>query len=172
MDRRAWIAGFFLSFLGACNWVDGACWLKSDDDKGSGAGGGPIAPSGGRFGDAPDPAPQAAGDPPPPPECVHAPSDACNQNCLTNYANNADKCDDIGDEAQRKACQASAYTAYMACRDRCTMIQSQWRKACEEQAEKCEADCRKKPKEERGACWSKCNNEYGECTKRCKDESQ
>lgn len=172
MDRRSWIAGLFCSLLGACTWVDGECWLKSDDDKGSGAGGGPIVPGGGGFGDAPDPTPQAAGDPPPPPECVHAPSDACNQKCLTTYANNADKCDDIADEAQRKTCQVSAYTAYMACRNACDQQRKQDKERCKQACDTINGVCHDKcnNKDPTPKCHEKCNQEHADCLYDCEKD--
>ena len=169
MKSRLWIAALALSFCGACTWVDGECWLRSEDGAGSGAGGGPIIPGGGGFGDDPAPTPQDA-NPPPPPECLQVPQGACFEKCLKVYQDNSDECAGIADESQRNVCQMAAYTAYKTCRDGCAMAESQWRKWCEEQTEKCEENCRSLPDAgERKKCWSDCNQKHGDCTKKCED---
>lgn len=61
-----WALALATSFSNACNYDEGQCWLRSEDDgQGAGVGGGPIGPVGaGGFGDVP-PEPQDATDPPP-----------------------------------------------------------------------------------------------------------
>ena len=62
------------STLTACNYDEGQCWLRSEDDVG-GVGGGPIISSGaGGFGDVP-PEPQDASDAPP--DCTLAAEVRC-----------------------------------------------------------------------------------------------
>ena len=170
MRDRLWIVVLVVAFCGACSWVDGECWLRSEDGAGSGAGGGPIIPGGGGFGDDPQPTPQDANNPPPPPECLQVPQGACFERCLKVYQENSDECAGIADESQRNVCQMAAYTAYKTCRDSCAMAESQWRKWCEEQTEKCEENCRSLPDAgERKKCWSDCNKKHGDCTKKCED---
>ncbi len=63
MMKRAWMAVVVvLLVLGwsACTTSDGECWLKNEDGAGPGAGGGPIVPSQGGYGDVP-PGPQGVG---------------------------------------------------------------------------------------------------------------
>jgi hypothetical protein len=46
------------------------------------------------------------------------------------------------------------------------------RKACEDQAKACEAECRKLPEDDksrRQKCWKACNDAYASCIKKCKD---
>lgn len=53
-----------------------------------------------------------------------------------------------------------------------TAADSACRKACEDKAEACEAECRKLPEDDKIArrkCWKACNDEYAECVKKCKD---
>lgn len=53
----------------SCTEMDGQCWYKDEDGAGSGAGGQPILPGQGGYGDMP-PRPQTAGDSRPPPDCT------------------------------------------------------------------------------------------------------
>lgn len=172
MDRRAWIAGLSLSLLGACNWVDGACWLKSEDNAGSGAGGAPIAPVGGGFGDAPDPTAQAAGDPPPPPECLQVPQGACFQKCLSDYEAAAGECGKIANDSQRSLCQQSAYTAYKTCRSACEQQQKQDKERCKQACDTINDVCHEKcnNKNPTPACHQKCNQDHADCLYDCEKD--
>lgn len=53
MNKRFWIAGLVLSGIGACNYTDGACWLRGQGSGQGGSGGGVLVPEGGGFGDSP-----------------------------------------------------------------------------------------------------------------------
>lgn len=170
MDRRAWIAALSLSFLGACNWVDGACWLKSEDGAGSGVGGGPIAPVGGGFGDAPDSTPQAAGDPPPPPECLQVPQGACNQKCLSDYETAAAKCGEIESESQRTICQSSAYTAYKTCRSTCQQQQNDCLDHCKDLCVDIWEGCYDKCGKSDNVCKEKCMRQLIACNEKCEEK--
>lgn len=166
MDRRAWIAVLSLSSLGGCNWVDGACWLKSDESSGSGAGGAPIVSNGGAFGDAPDPKPQSANDPPPPPECLQVPQGPCYEKCLSDYTDTSAKCGKIEIESQRLVCQESAYQAYKVCRDACEKAEDGCKKCklqCDQEHDACHAKCKT------SSCHAACNEAYGKCLKECGD---
>lgn len=70
MKTRTWIPFALVLLLSACTYTDGQCWLRSDDNGGTGAGGGVIVPpyGGGDNGNVP-PTPQGAGDSTPP-DCV------------------------------------------------------------------------------------------------------
>ncbi len=63
MKTRTWLPIVLVSLLSACTYTDGQCWLRSDDNGGTGAGGGVIVPpyGGGDYGEVP-PRPQGAGD--------------------------------------------------------------------------------------------------------------
>lgn len=70
MKKIAWIVSILFLVVGivGCQVMAGECWPVSEDGQGEGAGGGPLIPGSGGFGEAP-PEPQATGDSPPP-ECV------------------------------------------------------------------------------------------------------
>jgi hypothetical protein len=55
----------FVAGILGCQVMAGECWPVSEDGEGQGAGGGPLVPGSGGFGDVP-PEPQATGDSPPP----------------------------------------------------------------------------------------------------------
>ena len=174
MDRRAWIAGLSLSFLGACNWVDGACWLKKDDNAGSGAGGSPIVPSGGSFGDAPGPKPQGAGDPqpgdpPPPPECLQVPQGKCYEKCLSDYTDTSEKCGKIESESQRLVCQESAYQAYKVCRAACLKAENDCLDHCKDLCVDIWEGCYDKCKGN-NTCGEKCMRELIACNEKCEEK--
>jgi len=156
-------------FVVACNYDTGECYLR--DEGGAGVGGSIITPAGaGGFGDVP-PEPQDATEPPPP-ECLIVPDSPCNEKCLADYAEEAAKCGKIQNETQRRACQDVAYLGYKSCRVGCPEAEeSQCRKRCAEQAEACEAECRKLPEDDKDArqkCWESCNNARAACIKKCK----
>ena len=76
MKRLLWISAITISLLTGCNYDEGQCWSRSEEDGQTGAGGGPIVPGGGGFGDAPpEPEPQAAD--PTPPDCPAASEVRC-----------------------------------------------------------------------------------------------
>lgn len=64
MRKLWWIAGLAVSVLITCNYDEGECWIEGQGNGSVGAGGGPILPGAGGFGDVP-PEPQDAADPPP-----------------------------------------------------------------------------------------------------------
>lgn len=66
MRSLLWVVAVATALLSSCNYDDGACWSPTEDNGQTGAGGGPVVPAGGSFGDAPpEPTPQGA-DPSPP----------------------------------------------------------------------------------------------------------
>ena len=165
MKRALWIVGLTLSLVSSCNWDEGQCWSRSEEDGQVGAGGGPIVPGGGGYGDAPVPKPLAAGDSPPLPECLQVPPGACYQMCLASYGAATTQCNRIEDEAQRKVCQTSAYTAYMACWNGCKQAEDckKCKLQCDAEHDKCHAKCKTSD------CHAQCNDEYGKCLKGCGD---
>lgn len=75
-----------------------------------------------------------------------------------------------------KACGAgggkSGVESCGPCRWVTTSATSPCRKACEDKAEACEAECRKLPEDDkigRRKCWKACNDDYAACIKKCKD---
>lgn len=64
MRSLLWILGLALLASASCNYDEGACWIDGEGDGNVGAGGGPIAPGWGGYGDVP-PQPQDTADPPP-----------------------------------------------------------------------------------------------------------
>ena len=66
MKRTFWFGLIATTLLTSCNYDDGECWSRSEDDGQVGGGGGPIVPGGGGFGDV-SPTPQGAD--PSPPDC-------------------------------------------------------------------------------------------------------
>ncbi|MFO0590276.1 MAG: hypothetical protein U0441_22220 [Polyangiaceae bacterium] len=66
MSRIFWLGVVATTLLTSCNYDDGECWSRSEDDGQVGAGGGPVVPVGGAFGDV-APTPQDAN--PPHPGC-------------------------------------------------------------------------------------------------------
>lgn len=137
MDTRPWILAIALIGCDACTWVDGACWLRSDDGAGTGTGGAVITSGGTGNGDAPSSEPQAAGDPPPPPECLQVPQGPCYQKCLADYESAAAACGKIANDAERSACQDAAYAAYNACRGRCKQQEDDHKDKCVEMYDTC-----------------------------------
>lgn len=53
MKRAIQFGGLALWALTSCNWDEGACWSRAEEDGQTGAGGGPIVPGGGGFGEEP-----------------------------------------------------------------------------------------------------------------------
>ncbi len=169
MKDRLWIAVLVVSFCGACTWVDGECWLRSEDGAGSGQGGGSIIPGGGGFGDEPSPTPQDANGPPPPPECLHVPDGACFQNCLKVYADNSAECDKVESESQRNVCLAAAYTAYRTCWGGCQQKKNDCldhcKDLCVEIWEGCDEKCAGKR-----VCKEQCIRELIACNEKCEEK--
>lgn len=155
-----------------CNTVSpDECWLNTSGGfGGSGTipiGAGVGVTSGGDYLEPPR-GPLDSSEAPNP--CI-MPSNPCDQKCLDAYEVAALTCGQSGNEAQRKTCAEGAYAAYKSCHGSCLQINS-CRKDCEDQAEACEAKCRKLPKDDkagRQACWVACNNAYAACIKKCKD---
>lgn len=168
---RSWkcLVAIAVSCLPACAQMEGQCWI---DDRGNpggpGAGGGPIVPGGGGYGDEPAPAPQNGSDGRLYFNCnAHGP---CENKCLDDFVAAADACAKIQDEGQRKACQYAVYVQYMTCWQTCKQLED-WRKKCDDEAEACEAECRKLPEDDKSGrrkCWQRCNNAYADCAKKCK----
>jgi hypothetical protein len=91
MRRFLWIAAISTTLLTSCNYDDGACWSRTEDDGHTGAGGGPIVPGGGGYGDAPEPKPQDTTDPATMGGCDDTEwSD--NPVCSRQYASDREKC--------------------------------------------------------------------------------
>jgi hypothetical protein len=168
MKTRLWIALVAVSFFGACTWVDGACWLRSDEGGGTGQGGGSVIPGGGSYGDEPGPKPEDA-NPPPPPECLQVPQGACYQQCLKSYEDAAAECGKIADDSQRTACQTAAYKVYFACRESCQKQENDCLEHCKDLCyqimDKCKEDCKDDPIPRE--CRGRCTTAYGECSKEC-----
>lgn len=73
MRKPLCIAAIAMSVLVTCNYDEGQCWIDGQEDGAVGAGGGPIVPGAGGFGDVP-PEPQDATDPTP--DCLEGEGDA------------------------------------------------------------------------------------------------
>ncbi|MFT3766697.1 MAG: hypothetical protein QM820_14455 [Minicystis sp.] len=111
----AWVA------LGvACNTVDASeCWVNTSGGFGGGGTipiGAAVGATSGDFPAVPPSGPLDYGDVPNP--CI-APQDSCNEKCEAQYDEAAAACSKEQIEAQRKACQDGAYTAYKNCRADC-----------------------------------------------------
>lgn len=53
MKRVLQLTGIAALVLSACNYTEGSCWIDGEDSGGVGAGGGPIGPGWGGYGDVP-----------------------------------------------------------------------------------------------------------------------
>lgn len=98
------------TLLTSCNYDDGACWSRTEDDGQTGAGGGPIVPGGGGNGDAPESKPQDASDP--------APTGGCEDNewsdipaCNRQFAADRIRCQ----KAKTRRCWSSAMDRLAYC---------------------------------------------------------
>lgn len=150
------------ALLGACNYTEGECWLRSEQDGQPGAGGGPIVPGAGGYGSTP-PEPQSEDDPPIP-DCNITGDSPCNEKCLSKYEADAVGCTKIQDDAQRGACNGSAYAKYKSCRDNCAEQEGDCKKCkldCDAEHDKCHAKCKTE------SCHAKCNDVYAKCIKEC-----
>jgi hypothetical protein len=156
-----WALAIAILLLTACNYDEGQCWLRSEDDGQGGVAGGPIVPTGaGGFGDVP-PKPQDATDPPPP-DCNIVADSPCNEKCLADYVEEAAKCGKMENEAQRKTCQDGAYAVYKGCRQNCQQSDNEkCKKACEKVYNNCMDKCKD------GKCRDECFNDYVECLREC-----
>lgn len=184
ISRVVWVVLVCGLALG-CQKIDGACWSVSEDGQGTGAGGGPIVPSTGGYGAAPP-------EPTPEPQDATNSADPCSASsieCLVTWKNTCDtqgtncvptttwyRCPCATFEEAKTSCEKAVEVGTLAvscgpCRAVMT-TSSACRKACEDKADACEAECRKLPKDDkngRSKCWAACNNEYAECVKKCKD---
>ncbi len=165
MPRRL-PCSFLVTLVIDCNTVSpGECWPNTSGGFG---GGGPIpigAGVGATTGDypaAPSPGPLANGNDANP--CIIS-QGPCNDKCEADYEVAAIKCAKIAIEAQRKACNDGAYSAYKQCQAACENDPvERCKKRCDEENEKCIASC---PKGDKG-CMAKCNDVYSKCLKGCK----
>ncbi len=85
MKLLLWISAIAIFLLTGCNYDEGQCWSRSEEDGQTGAGGGPIVPGGGGYGDVPpEPEPQAAG--PTPPGCNNPEQQQCGDSGVASLA--------------------------------------------------------------------------------------
>jgi len=165
MRRMLRIAGVAICVLTACNYTEGQCWIDGESAGSVGAGGGPLVPGWGGFGDVP-PEPQGAGDPPPP-DCNIVKDTPCKEKCLADYVAAAEKCTELKDnEAQKRTCDEAAFARYSSCRDDCVKQENDCKKCkldCDAEHDECHAQCKD------AGCHAKCNEAYGKCLKQCGD---
>jgi hypothetical protein len=164
MRRIMQIGAILALTLAACNYTEGQCWIDGEGDGNVGAGGRPVTPGWGGYGDIP-PKPQDVADPPPP-DCNVVKDTACNEKCLADYTAAAEKCTEINDAAQKRTCDENAYARYKSCRENCTKQENDCKKCkleCDAEHDRCHAKCKD------AGCHAKCNEEYGKCLKQCGD---
>lgn len=155
-------------------WVFGCqvveeCWPLSEDGQGAGAGGGPIIPGSGGYGEVP-PEPQSATDPPPP-DCNMVPPTACHQKCLSAYEDKAVKCAQIEDQAHRRACDDAAHATYKSCRDSCAKAESECEDRCHDEHDEGMKTCSKvKDDSARAKCRQAVMEQLATCIKNCKNK--
>ena len=164
-----------MSVLTACNYTEGQCWIDGESAGSVGAGGGPLVPGWGGFGDVP-PEPQGAGDPLPP-DCNIVKDTPCNEKCLADYVAAAEKCTEFkDDEAQKKTCDEAAFARYASCRENCAKAKNddleKCKDKCDEKAteehklcdpiedKKQKAKCRQAAEEHRSTCYMACEDKY------------
>lgn len=166
MRRLLRAGGIAVLSLSACNYTEGECWIDSQDGDVVGAGGGPIGPGWGGFGDAP-PTPQGTTGIPAP-DCNVA-SNTCEGKCSTDYVRAAESCASIKDATFRQMCNDEAYINYRRCRQGCSPDKTDCKERCKKQCDKihdrCHADCTKNDPTQ--ACHAKCNEEYAQCLREC-----
>jgi hypothetical protein len=171
------IAVLFCSFVAACNYDTGECYLR--DEGGQGAGGGIIAPPGaGGFGDVP-PEPQADTDSANPcgtqtAECTYtwkADSIVCKEKGTQGTCTTRFQCVHATLAEAQAACERTygPNSGVLSCGS-CRWVVSgngdpveQCKKLCDKLNEDCIARC---PKGDKG-CMNECNQEYGKCLKEC-----
>jgi hypothetical protein len=132
-----------LSFgLAGCNFDVGDCYLRSEGESGAGGviltatgvGGYGFGPTGaGGFGPVPPLEPQDM-DPPSPPVCNIASQTPCEEKCEADSESDNIQCGKMESEAQRAACQDSAYARYKGCREGCERTSN---KSCDEKYQDC-----------------------------------
>ncbi len=109
MKRLLWTAVFAAALLTACNEDQGQCWTRSEDDGQAGAGGAPIVPGGGGYGDTPGPKPQGTTDPATMGGCDNEWSKIAA--CSNQYARDRARCQ----KAQTARCWSSAMDRLAYC---------------------------------------------------------
>jgi len=135
MNQRAGrgiAAALVLLGLTSCNYDVGPCYRR-EDIEGAGAGGGPIGPGWGGYGEAPS-EPQDATDPPPvecggsscsydPDEDTCGPSPAnleeCYEDCAYQHGRDMEACSRKKDPKKRPACYEKANRKNADCRHDC-----------------------------------------------------
>lgn len=166
MRRMSWIAAVVVVGL-ACNYTEGQCWIDNEGEGSVGAGAGPIGPGWGGYGDVP-PEPQDLGDPPPP-DCNIAPDSPCNEKCLADYVATAEKCSEIKDAAQKRACDDNSYTVYKSCRETCAKAANDCLDQCKDLCvtiwEGCYDKCGKDH-----VCKEKCMQDLIACNEKCEEK--
>ena len=142
-----------------CGYVDGACWARSDDRQGSGAGGGPIVPGGvGGYGDSYAEPQDVDPDRDMPDECW---IEACH-----------DKCDRLREEDLR-GCQKIPAEKQDGCRQRAKERVAECRRACDDDPiERCKQGCDKiynacMDRCKDGPCRDQCFKDYVNCLRDC-----
>lgn len=120
----------FLSLV-SCNFDMGECYLRSDGSDGTDSV--IITPTGdGDYGDVP-PDPQSV-EGAPPPVCNIASQTPCEETCESNHEADAVQCGKVDNEAQRAACNDSAYARYKSCRENCERTSN---RSCDEKYQDC-----------------------------------
>lgn len=157
-----------MSVLTACNYTEGQCWIDGEGAGSVGAGGGPLVPGWGGFGEVP-PEPQGVGDPLPP-DCNIVKDTPCKEKCLADYVAAAEKCTELKDnEAQKRTCDEAAFARYASCREECVKQENDClehcKQLCDQIMDKCKEDCKNDPNP--SACRSRCMDDYGKCLKEC-----
>jgi len=176
-----WVVLVCVGALG-CQQIDGACWSVSEDGQGSGAGGGPIVPSTGGYGDAPTPKP--LGEP-------NYPTDPCMQQaeCTVTWKVGSSSCGAAGDpgctnlhrghyatlEDAKKDCEKiyginpPTGSGALSC-DGCKWVTSgadDCLEHCKDLCYEIWVNCRKDCPKGDGNCLSECTNKLAECNKEC-----
>jgi len=95
----------------------------------------------------------------------------CEQKCQREYEDAAAVCGRMQDQAQKRACQDSAYAAYRSCRNNCQHQSNDClehcKKKCDDADDECRDRCKRKPKKDRQNCYSECSNKNGKCLDDC-----
>lgn len=179
------VVAFVGGCIAGCQQIDGACWPANEDGNGAGAGGGPIVPGWGGYGDEPQPKPLGS---------ANYPTDPCMQQaeCTVTWKIGSDSCANAGDagctslhrghysslDDAKKDCERvyginpATNSGAMSC-DACKWVGSasageECRRQCDKEWETRNDECRKlKNKDARAKCWEDSNLKYAECLKKC-----
>lgn len=180
------VVAFVGGCIAGCQQIDGACWPANEDGNGAGAGGGPIVPGWGGYGDEPQPKPLGS---------ANYPTDPCMQQaeCTVTWKIGSDSCANAGDagctslhrghysslDDAKKDCErvyginpatGSGAQSCDACRWANTAADcvEACKRKCDEIHDKCHADCTKN--NPTSSCHNQCNQVYGKCLQKCEKE--